>query len=109
MDVPPLAYHFKIHKEGSGFWAQCLELPECLAEGSSKEELKKNMKIALNEYFLESERILRYVPPSAAFIKTGRSVVEVEVDPSVVRKEQGRRVYVTAPIEGYGFPVSTSS
>lgn len=96
MYLPPMLYHFKIHKEGKGFWAECLELPECITQGDSKEELRVNMKKALNQYFIESSQISRYVPPPAAFIKKGRSVVEIEVDPSVVGREQGRRVYITA-------------
>ncbi len=98
--IRPMLYHFKIHKEGNGFWAECIELPECMTTGNNKEELLVNMKLALNEYFQESGRIFRYVPPPAAFIKVSRSVVEIAVDPSVVRKEQGRVAYIMAGSDG---------
>ena len=48
-------YHFKIHKEKSGFWAQCIELPGCVTEGDSKEELFQNMQDALNTYLQEPQ------------------------------------------------------
>jgi antitoxin HicB len=38
-----MKYHFKIHKEGKGFWAECIELSGCFTEADSKEELRKNM------------------------------------------------------------------
>ena len=98
--IRPMLYHFKIHKEGKGDWAECIELPECITTGNSKEELRANMHNALNEYFQESSRIFRYVPPPAAFIKVSRSVVEVPVDPAVVRKEQGRVAYIVASPDG---------
>ena len=50
-----MKYHFKVHKEGKGFWAQCIELPGCVTEGDSMEELQNNMQEALNLYIDEPE------------------------------------------------------
>ena len=50
-----MKYHFKIHKEKDGFWAECLELPGCFTEGDTKEELFANMQDALNTYIEEPE------------------------------------------------------
>ena len=50
-----MKYHFKIHKEKEGFWAECIELPGCVTEGNSKEELMDNMQDALNIYLEEPE------------------------------------------------------
>jgi predicted RNase H-like HicB family nuclease/DNA-binding XRE family transcriptional regulator len=78
-----MKYHFKIHKEGNGFWANCLELSGCVTQADSMEELRKNMQEALNLYIdepVDSKR-LAALPDDA--ISLSRSVVEVPVDPSV--------------------------
>lgn len=46
-------YHFKVHKEGNGYWAECVELDGCFTQGKSMEELKKNMVEALNSHLVE--------------------------------------------------------
>jgi len=43
-----LKYHFKIHKEEKGYWAECIEIPGCFTQGDTKQELKENMREALN-------------------------------------------------------------
>jgi predicted RNase H-like HicB family nuclease len=48
-----MKYHFKIHKEGNGYWAECLELSGCVTVGETKEELSYNMHEALNLYLAE--------------------------------------------------------
>jgi predicted RNase H-like HicB family nuclease/DNA-binding XRE family transcriptional regulator len=78
-----MRYHFKVHKEGKGFWAECLELPGCLTEGDSKEELFENMQDALNTYLEEPKdsKFLADLPDES--IKETRSIIEVPVDPSI--------------------------
>lgn len=48
-----MKYHFKIHKKGNGFWAQCIEFPGCVTEGDTIQELQANMREALNLYLQE--------------------------------------------------------
>ena len=48
-----MIYHFKVHKEKDGFWAQCIELPECFPQADTMKELQKNMQEALNLYIEE--------------------------------------------------------
>ena len=48
-----MKYQFKIHKEGNGYWAQCIEFEGCITQADSIEELHRNMQEALNLY-LES-------------------------------------------------------
>ena len=50
-----MKYHFKVHKEEKGFWAECIELEGCCTQGDSKEELIENMKDALSIYLDGSE------------------------------------------------------
>ena len=78
-----MKYHFKIHKEKKGFWSECIELPGCVTEGDSKEELFENMKDAVNTYLEEPDGsdYLADLPDTS--IKLSKSVVEVPVDPSV--------------------------
>lgn len=46
-----MIHHFKVHKEENGFWAQCIELPGCFAQGDTMKELQANMKEVLELYF----------------------------------------------------------
>jgi predicted RNase H-like HicB family nuclease len=78
-----MKYHFKIHKEGDGFWGECLEIPGCVTQGDSREELFGNMQEAINTCLEESKEssYLEVLPNEA--IKATVSVVEVPVDPSI--------------------------
>lgn len=78
-----MKYHFKIHKEGEGFWAECLEIPECVTQGDSREELFENMEDAINTYLEEPEDSQFLAPLPKRSFKKSRSVVEVTIDPSV--------------------------
>ena len=63
-------YHFKIHKEKKGFWAECLEIPGCLTQGDSIKELEFNMQEALSLVLDEPEdsKII-YPLPNSKFKK----------------------------------------
>jgi antitoxin HicB len=76
-------YHFKIHKERKGFWAQCIELEGCITQGDSLKELNINMQEALNLYIEEAENSvdLALFPDNA--IKPGANTVLVPLDPQV--------------------------
>jgi len=78
-----MRYHFKIHKEAMGFWAECIEIPGCVTEGDSKEELFTNMQDALNTYLEEPEDSQHLAPLPKASVKLSRTIVEIPVDPSI--------------------------
>ena len=78
-----MRYHFKIHKEKEGFWAECLELPGCVTQGDTKKELAVNMQEALNLFLEEHDGSEYLAPLPKSSVKTGRNIVEVLVDPSV--------------------------
>lgn len=78
-----MRYHFKVHKEKEGFWAECIELPGCVTQADTKEDLDLNMQEALNLYLEEVEDYEYLAPMPKASIKKERNVVEVPVDPSV--------------------------
>lgn len=78
-----MKYHFKVHKEGKYFWAQCIELEGCFTQGDSMEELHKNMEEALNLYVYEpaNSKELAALPDDS--IKTSKYVVEVALEPEI--------------------------
>ncbi len=78
-----MRYHFKVHKEKEGFWAECIELQGCVTQGDTKEELDANMKEALNLYLDENDNFEYLAPLPKTSIKAGHNVVEVPVDPSI--------------------------
>lgn len=49
-----MKYNFKIHREGEGFWAECIELEGCVTEGDTMEELCANIQAALDLYLEDS-------------------------------------------------------
>ena len=77
-----MKYHFKIHKEGDGFWAQCIEIPGCITQGDTREELYENMQDALNTIIYEpsSSKDLVSLPKK---IKKARNIIEVPVDDKI--------------------------
>lgn len=78
-----MKYHFKVHKEGKGFWAECIELSGCFTQADSMKELHENMQEALNLYIDEPENSKKLAPLPNDSISLSHSVVEVQVDPSI--------------------------
>lgn len=76
-------YHFKIHKEAKGFWAECIELQGCHTEAKNMNSLLRNMNEVLNLYLSESvESNVIFELPSSKIICSS-DIVKVKVDPSV--------------------------
>ena len=50
-----MVYHFKVHKEKNGFWAECIELEGCQTQGETLKELQSNAEEALNLFLSESD------------------------------------------------------
>jgi len=88
-----MKYHFKVHKEGTGYWAYCLEFDACVTQADSMDELKKNMEEALNLYLEEpADSDLLFPPPNKKL--SGRNIAEVQVHPSVAIANRIREVRV---------------
>ena len=77
-----MIYHFKIHKETKGYWAECVELKGCITQGDTKDKLYKNMKEALNLYLDEpaGSDIVDLLPDEKI---DGRNIVPVPVEPEI--------------------------
>ncbi len=78
-------YHFKIHKETKGYWAECIELDGCYTQAQNIKDLRIKMKEALDLFLSEPEKSnhLFAMPLKKAPKYKGRSVEKVHVDPSV--------------------------
>lgn len=76
-------YHFKIHKEKKEFWAECLEIPTCVTQGDSKEELFLNMQEAINTFLEEPQDSKFLAPLPNKDIRTTSSIIQVPVDPAI--------------------------
>jgi predicted RNase H-like HicB family nuclease/DNA-binding XRE family transcriptional regulator len=76
-----VVYHFRVHKDRDGLWAECLELPGCSTQGDSMGELLENAREALNLYLEEPEDSQLTFPLPAAH--RSKDVIEVPVEPGV--------------------------
>ncbi len=77
-----MRYHFKIHKESRGYWAECVELIGCFTQADTKQELYDNMQEALNLYIQEPEDSKLLVPLPKKYVR-GKNIESVPVDPEV--------------------------
>lgn len=84
-----MKYHFKVHKEAEGFWAECLELPGCFTQASTKEELFENMQEALNLYLLDPIDSTYLVNLPNAKLGKKPNVVQVPAAPEYARRHPG--------------------
>lgn len=78
-----MKYHFKLHKEGNSFWAECLELKNCFTSADSIDDLKKNAKEALNLHLAEPDDSKHIFPFPNKNNKATANVFAVEVEPSI--------------------------
>jgi predicted RNase H-like HicB family nuclease len=77
-----MQYHYKTHREGSGFWGYCLELDGAPTQGDTWEEFEHNMSESLSLYLDEREDSDVLFPEPNPSLK-GRNIVKVPVDPKV--------------------------
>lgn len=77
-----MKYHFKLHREGKGYWAECVELKGCFTQADSLAELKENLQEALNLHLDEPEDSRVLFPLPRKRVK-GPSVVQVAVNSKI--------------------------
>ena len=78
-----MQYHFKVHKEGKGFWAECLELPGCMTQADTMEELQHNMQEALNLFIEEPENSKDLAAFPDESLKPAKNILKISLDPQV--------------------------
>lgn len=76
-------YHFKIHHNSDGFWAECIELSGCLTQANSMKELLVNMREALNLYLDEPAESAAVFSLPKKNIKETKNIVKVKVAPKI--------------------------
>ena len=87
-------YHFKLHKENPGYWAECCELEGCNTEGDSLEEVQKACEEALDVYLYEPEHSTeaegrgsppdnseRNIPLPDETLEGKKGIIKIAVDP----------------------------
>jgi antitoxin HicB len=77
-----MKYHFKYTKEGSIYWAKCVELDGCFTQGKTLDELKKNMHETLNLHLDEPSNSKTNFQPPKKTVK-GRNIVQISVEPKI--------------------------
>ncbi len=78
-----MKYHFRIRKErDGGYWGSCVELKGCVSQGETRDELKANLKDALDLYLAEpaDSKLVFPAPkrnvPGAVAIEVDREFLE---------------------------------
>lgn len=83
LSIFSMKYHFKVHKEKQGgYWADGIELEGCRSEGDTLEELKENLKEAL-DLFLSEPPHSKMIFPKPKNLKPKRGILAVEVSPKI--------------------------
>jgi antitoxin HicB len=75
-------YHFKVHSDPDGFWAECVELEGCVTQGDSIEELIENMNEVLNLYLDEPLNSNADFSLPKREVR-GKNIIKIPVDPQV--------------------------
>ncbi len=78
-----MRYHFDIHRDPDGLWAQCRELRGCMTVGENEEELQANMHEVLNGYLEERPESNVMFPLPDESIQDSEDVVSIQVAPPV--------------------------
>ena len=76
-----MTYHFMVHRQKNGYWAECLELAGCVTQGDTPEELRHNAREALNLYLDEPENSQVTFPLPRRTTRT--KTLDVPVDPGI--------------------------
>ena len=78
-----MMYHFKIHKEENGFWAESYELSGCVSQADTLPELKRACEEALNLYLEEPTDLKMVFPLPDSTLDTNKTFLSVPVDPEI--------------------------
>ena len=89
-----MQYHFKLHKEDNGYWAECIELEGCHSQGNTMEELYDNVKEALDLYLNEpANSKIEFPRPDIGL--QGDNIIAVRVDTKIAFANYLRMIRIT--------------
>ncbi len=109
-----MKYHFQVHEDTDGLWAECVELEGCRSQGDTFEELKENLSEALNLYLDEPAGSNMLFPLPDAALDGKQEIVPIEVDPTIAFAMLVRHYRITHRMtqkeaqEALGLPNRTS-
>ncbi len=88
-----MKYHFRIHKQAKGYWAEGIEIDWANTQAKTLVELEKNMKEVLELCLEEPDDRTCFIPPMPDPSIKGRNIVIVTPDPRIalaalIRKER---------------------
>ncbi len=78
-----MKYHFEVHAEETGYWAECLELPGCVSQGDTRDELAENLREAVGLYLEEPPESPLPVPLPNPKLSSNDHYLKIEVDPEI--------------------------
>ena len=78
-----MIYHFYIHEEDNGFWAECVELYGCKTQAETHDELEKACKESLNIYLEEPNDSKVVFPLPNELLDNDSALLRVEVEPEI--------------------------
>ena len=79
-----MKYHFVIHTEENGrYWAEGIELPRCVTQGETLQELKENLREVLNLYLDEPQGSNVTFPLPDESIEENEFIVAIPVDSGI--------------------------
>lgn len=78
-----MKYHFSVHKETNGFWAECIELSGCRTQAETLEELKSACFEALNLYLEEPQSSNLVFPLPQDISACNKKILEIPVEPQI--------------------------
>jgi predicted RNase H-like HicB family nuclease/DNA-binding XRE family transcriptional regulator len=76
-------YHFIVHKEDNGYWAECCELEGCLTQSDTMEELHTSCEEALNLYLEEPNDSPILFPLPDETLDTKDDLLKITVEPEI--------------------------
>jgi predicted RNase H-like HicB family nuclease len=78
-----MTYHFAVYAGKNGFWAECRELPGCVSEGNTKDELRTNLWESLNLYLEEPiDSTVVFALPNES-LDVDKKLMAIEVEPEI--------------------------
>lgn len=78
-----MIYHFYIHKEDKGFWAECVELCGCKTQAETYDELVKACEESLNIYLEEPKDSKVVFPLPDELLDNDSSLLGIQVEPEI--------------------------
>ncbi len=78
-----MIYHFNIHEEDKGFWAECVELSGCKTQAETYDELVKACEESLNIYLEEPKDSKVVFPLPNELLNNDSSLLGIQVEPEI--------------------------